>query len=466
VTFGQGETPGTAVATLTPYTRRRAARAAQARSRRPNGPDRDPPNRPAGAVALPIPVLPPPASAVAEPRTLYDPSPVRLPRRIGRLDDTFFSVDLPELNASASRGAISAAEFVAAISERLTPADLDGLVRIAPRMSHEELAYALGGLGIVVASAVKAERAESGDRQSMKALHAFPGMERTLLALAQISGRVPRDDHDTTWGKVTPPPWSFTGSDGERRFGEAVRRSEQDLGKAESSIDPLRCGLMSLEESVEALDEAAHWVDAYVPVQGDLAKRPFFHEFVAMRQFLQPQTIGGILYAPPNATNALRWTSLDHGVGLMEAYFADIAAKRGRLMPPLDRAQMQRSLALPTVCDRVAEAIGADPGHLAALSPDELQSRVLACRPGVRRGVMAAARLAKQMARLATVHLAVIQKNLVDPSAVQTAEEKQAQAVKPNVGVSGRGLEHTYDLCERRKQHPLVRLRIVKEDSK
>ncbi|HET9637682.1 MAG TPA: hypothetical protein VFP12_00575 [Allosphingosinicella sp.] len=371
------------------------------------------------------------------------------------------------MNSSASRGAISAAEFVTAISERLTSADLDGLVRLAPRMCEEQLAYTLGGLGVIVASAVKHERAESGDRQSMKALHAFPRIERTLLALAQVSGRVPRDDHDTTWGKgEVPQPWSFTGSDGERRFGDAVRRSEQDLGRAESFIDPLRSGTTSLEDSVEALNEAARWVDTYVSVQADLAARPFPGPFLAMREYLQPQIIAGITYPPPNATNALRWTSLDHGIGLLEAYFADIAAKRALLMPPLDRKEMKRSLALPTVCDRVADAIGAEPGHLAALSSAELQSRVHACRARVRKGIMAAAGLAKQIARLSSVHYAVIVKNLVDPTATLTAEERKAQPVNPEAGVSGRGLEHTRDLRDRRKRHPLVNLRIDKEDGK
>lgn len=223
---------------------------------------------------------------------------------------------------------------------------------------------------------------------------------------------------------------------------------------------------MPLADAVEALNEAARWVDAYVALQGELASRPFPGPFLAMREYLQTQTVGGIDYPPPNATNALRWTSLDHGIGLLGAHFVGIAAKRARLMPPLDRAEMERSLALPTVCDRVAGAIGADPGQLAALSPAELRSRVLACQAPVRKGIMAAARLAKQIARLSSVHYAVILKNLVDPTATLTPEEKQAQAVNPEQGVSGRGLEHTRDLRDCRMRHPLVKLRIDEEDDK
>jgi len=415
-----------------------------------NDNDPPPPTTPmAAALARPRQRL---ADAVGKPRV--DARLFPLPPRIGRLDEHFFSVELPELNNSVSRGALRAADFAAAVSARLSPADLGGLVRVAPALDADAALYVHGALGVIASSIVRHIRVETGNDATSAGLALVAGLEQALLALGHVTRLAPRDQEMTSWRIRAPlgPPWTWTGTDGERRFGEAVREAERLLGGAERLLWPVRAGFVALTHAVAVFDEATALVLEYRAVQTRLATHPFPAEFLAMRNFLGAFEVGGVAWPGPNATYAPSWNALDLAVGLMGEQFHVIARKRADNMTPDERAFIEHGIALPSLCVLLAETLHGPP--LETLSPAAIDQLVRDLdRLDVARSI---ARLAQATAQLASVHLAAIHKNLEDPVARMTPEERKALGVSPETGVSSTPLSVTKDLRKARMNHPLV----------
>ncbi len=415
-----------------------------------------PPTTPmAAALQRPTkPLLP----AVADPRTLpgRNLTVVPLRPRIGRITDQFLRDELPLMNMAVSRGEVSAAFVADAVRSRLSKFDLDGLARIAARLRTEDAIYVLGALGAIASSIVHHVRVESADRESSDGLNLIPGLEAALLAFGRATGLPPRDQAYTSW--LLGGPWTFTGTEGELRFGLAVREAERLLGMAVTLVADLRAGRVPLVEAVERLDAAAALVAEYRKIQSDLQIHAFPKEFLEFRDYLPPFMIGGRRVEGPNATFTRAWTDLDVALGLLGRAFHPVVRNRARYMPPWDRNEIGLSLAQPDLCGLVADAVGVDRSHLVLMSQKNLRRRLRRSPAKLDRAILAVSGLAWEVAKLAAVHWGVIVKNLKTPVEQMTPEERARLVTPPTGGVGGNHLQKTIDLMRRRLDHPLALL--------
>lgn len=412
-----------------------------------------PPHRPAGAAALPIP-KPPLVPAIASPRVL-DGSPLVLPLRIGKIDAQFLRTELPALNNAVSVRALSVGDFAEVIRCRLSASDLEAFNRIAPRLSPKLALYALGGLGAIASSAVRHVRVQTGDPDSSAGLHLFPGLEGTLVALGDITGRAPRDNQDTAWALGLPA--TFTGSEGELRFGHAVREANRLLGANDRVVMPIRSGDVCFADAVELFDEATKNVKEYALVQSDLIYNAFPADFLAMRSYLGSYVVGGVKLEGPNATYSAGWTGFEVSLGLLDGFRAT-ALRRTRFMSFEDREHIEASCQIPTLCEIVAESLGLARKALEPIDPREFGFRFKAAAPSLQRAILAVRALAKATAQMAATHVGTIKKNLTEPVSKIALAERERLGVSPEGGVSGTPLQHTFEQGARRMRHPLIRM--------
>ncbi|EZP83931.1 hypothetical protein BV97_01124 [Novosphingobium resinovorum] len=457
--------PGTVQVGLTPVSRpgdRRDRRGRGVPHRNPGQFD-SPPHRPAGAAALARPARPL-APAVAEPR-LLDASPLILPPRIGTIDEHFLRTELPALNNAVSDGALAVADFANVLQGHLAMADLEALLRIADRFSPMAALYILGALGTIASSAVRHVRVATGDNESNAGLELVPGLENALVRFGTVANRAPRDNHDTTWGLDFP--MTFTATEGEMRFGRAVREANRLLGVSNALLMPVRTGEVDFVEAVDRFVEATGHVKAYTLIQSDLAFNAFSDDFFAMRKFLGAYVVAGKRLEGPNATYTGGWCSFELSVGLLDD-FRTTAMHRTKFMSAEDRRHIETSCMLPTIAEIASMHLGVTEPSLETLDVEMLGKRLAATEPGMRHAIVAARGLMKANAQLAATHVGAIKKNLVMPASAMTDAERAHLGVSPDGGVSGTPLQVTFDQRTRRLLHPLVRMAVagVKEDTK
>lgn len=433
------------------------------RSWSPSSPPDPRPKAPV-AIALPRPVPPPTPAVATQFIPGFDPKLLLLPPRIGSITAEFLSVDMPRMNVAVTQGELSAEAFAAAVADRLTEADLRGLARTIGRMRRVDAHYAQGALGMIAASVVHHVRVETGDRETSGGLALIPGLEQALRACARATGLPPRDCAYTTW--LIGGPWSFTGSDGETRFGRAVRDADTILGDAVDLLSDLREARLPLRRAARQIEQAAERVATYRKVQADLSGRPFGPDFLAMRNYLAPFRVGRKRWEGSNATYTRPWTELDLATGLLGRPFRKIVRKRATYMPPWDRARIGHSLTLPSLCDLVADALGVGRTKLAAMSTEDLRTLAGTAPPALRPALRATARLAWEVAKLAAVHMGAIAKNLTKPVEALTEDQRNALVTPADGGVGGNHLRHTESLFQQRMAHPLAKWGKAEETAK
>ncbi|MEJ0061457.1 MAG: hypothetical protein WDM79_18685 [Terricaulis sp.] len=418
-------------------------------------PDNDPPpKRPSGAGALPVPVPPP------------EPAPyvqlIPLPIRVGRIPASFWGAELPALNRSVEQGEILPELAAGIISAMLSKAELEALARIARWMNEKDAVYLLGALGVIASSVERHDRKAYGADRSGFGLSRIQGLEAALSAFGMRTKRAPRDSAETAW--LIDPPWSWTVSDGERRFGEGVRAAQRLMGEAADLLQPLRAGLIPFEESAALTGRAAANVEENTNVQRDMAIKPFPEDFLEMRKYLGKILIDDIAREGPNATYTSGWTRLDLAVGVHGADFRDIAAVRTAHMPVAQQDIVKAELALPSIADLAADVLGVERDGFRDMDREALVVSANAAPVSLRPALIGASRLARATAKLAGVHWGVIQANLVKPVEIMTANELANAGVSPTAGVSGNDLEHTNRLRVERQSHPLAKVALRFDD--
>lgn len=321
---------------------------------------------------------------------------------------------------------IGAAEKNADFVRSLVPETYSkAILACVDRMSEQEALRHLALLGYLTSSLERQFRALHGNQCFGFALAALPGTEEALLALSERTERSPRDDAFTAW--IIDPPFSWTGTDGERRFGNAVRQIDRRMNLVADYLMGLRQGRMSLESAVPALKRAKAEIEACRDVMSDLARDPFPREFQAMRNFLVPICVGGRIYEPPNATYALGWNRADVAIGIYDERFRSALDERAGQMARSDANRLRSERTLPSL----AEIVAATDGSLA--------------------GVDAARKLAKTMAIFVGVHMGAIKANLPE------SEASGGMTHAASHGVSGRSISVTEEFRRMRLDHPLVR---------
>lgn len=175
-----------------------------------------------------------------------------------------------------------------------------------------------------------------------------------------------------------------------------------------------------------------------------------------MRNFLGRLRIGGESFEGPNATYTRGWNGLDVAVGVHGEDFHKIIRDRASHMNAEDATAIYASLELPSIADLVADLLGVKRNAMRSLGREELRARACALSKDEAPAFVEAARLARAVAWLAGVHWGVIGKNLVEPVASLSPEQREKLGVAPTGGVSGTGLEHTDRLRAERLTHPLA----------
>jgi hypothetical protein len=286
---------------------------------------------------------------------------------------------------------------------------------------------------------------------------AFPKLENVMLKLAARTGRVPRDDAHTQW--VTLPYLSFTASEGEERFANAVREIDGRMNKVADLLSSIRLGVVTFADGAPILDQARVEVEHCRKAMSDLAKNPFPDDFQAMRNFLVPLVVGGQEYEPPNATYAMGWNRADVAIGIVDRRFDNRLNVAIKHMSRDEAAKVRLELCYPTIA-QIAEMF--DPEHVG--NPSKADGIYVAA-------TKAAAELAREQARLTGVHYGATRTNLPKPGGSEGPEggpphgADGAAVLAPQVtheankGVSGRSTDELVELLKMRQDHPLTRRR-------
>ncbi|MGE3249884.1 MAG: monodechloroaminopyrrolnitrin synthase PrnB family protein [Hyphomonadaceae bacterium] len=354
---------------------------------------------------------------------------------------------------AVENGSLSALQAAASIKSIVDDRDIEALVRVADRLGDDDALFALGALGVLASSLERHDRLANGSGRRGFGMANLPGLEMALLAFGERTGRAPRDSAETAW--LIDPPWNWTNSVGEARFGNAVRQAERCLGAAAEALLPIRQGLAQLKDSADVLRFCAEQVEAYTRVQIELNRNPFPEDFLMMRNFLGTLRVGGRDYEGPNATYTRGWTGLDLAVGIVKPTFAEIALKRASHMCPNDAAAIRDSVALPSIADLTADLLGIDRSAIRSATPGQVRG-TSTLNGGGARAFLEAARLSRATAMLVGVHWGAINKNLTEPVAKLSDEERTKLGVAPTGGVSGTGLRHTDELRKERQAHFLA----------
>jgi hypothetical protein len=354
-------------------------------------------------------------------------------------------------NLRAEAGEDVAADTAAAARVALPLADL----KIRVPSHHEQALTALGTLGFVAASITRQHNLHHGPTTADYAFRAVPHLEDACLALANATGHPPRDSAATAW--LHEPPFSFTGTDGERRFGAGVRSAERLLGGATDLLGAVRAGRTPLADAVADIRSAVAHVTDYTVVLSDMAQNPFPVDFIAMRNFLVPLEVGRVQYEPPNATYIPGWNRLDVAVGICPELTNHLLAERIAKMPTAHAAEVRREQVLPALSEVIAATLGIPGPQIHTIAADELACRMRASPPELHAALAASCDLAHRVAKMIGVHWGVIRNNL--PSPIEGAGVSMTHAA--NAGVSGRSLAVTQELKAGRLTHPLVRAKFT-----
>jgi len=356
---------------------------------------------------------------------------------------------ITRLNNRNAAGFNSAYDLVKLLRSRLTQQSLVSIRETADDMDDVEAENRLGILGFITSSVESNFRKVCEPGCDGFAFAAFPALEGALTALGYRLGRYPRDDCFTAW--INNPPYTWTGSDGEIRFGAAVRDIDAEMNFAADLLIPIRKGEDSLADSVEALREASNRIKKCKTIMADLANKPFKDEFQAMRNFLIPMIVNGRRYEPPNATYAPGWNRLDVAVGNHDDRFTLQLDERVRHMASSDVAKIVEEKRLPSITQIVACSTGTGSDFM---SPDRIAAMTASLDQTTVEAVKAAAELAKTLSILAGVHMGAIRKNLPE------AEDDTNATHSAGNGVSGRPVSLTQELRDMRIHHPLTRTKL------
>jgi len=318
-------------------------------------------------------------------------------------------------------------------------------------ISHERAQAVLKELGYVASCVERQGIAVHGQEAEGCAFQLVPHLEHALLVLGDRLGRAPRDDAETAW--VMQPHLSFTRSDGEARFADAVRFINEQMGVVADMLQPVRDGRTPFASSVGMLDKATEIIRSCRGKMAGLAKDAFPKDFQAMRDHLVPLTVGGVFYEPPNATYLPSWNRVDAAIGIYDERWLDAIPGRIKNMPDQHRELLIKEMGKPTIADIVAGLVG-----------DRIKgmglSGIGAERPDLMPAVAAANALAKEHgAMLHGVHVGAIRKNLPEGSAGGHGAPGDANLHEQDKGVSGRSVSETDDLRAMRVGHWLTRLK-------
>lgn len=351
-------------------------------------------------------------------------------------------------NLSAARGLDVARDTALIFLSSISAQELHSIAANARTMCDVMALGLLSELGYIASSIEQQHRAIHGRGPSEFVFDVVPGLEPALVALGDRLGRAPRDDADTAW--ANGPAYSWTGTEGERRFGDAVREINDRMNCVAEEMLELRRGRIGLLGSVAMLERAVGHIRVCRDKMADLAKKPFPNEFQMMRNHLIEMMIGGKTYEGPNATYLPGWNRADLAIGIYDERFDDAISERIQHMPSADAAMITAERDLPSLAQIVVSTLGVD------LLQQEIDT-TLEKRPDYVAALRAAACLAKEMAIFVGVHMGAIKANLVaDPD----SPDDPGITHGAGRGVSGRPIDITEQLMQMRLRHPMSRMRI------
>lgn len=355
-----------------------------------------------------------------------------------------------KLNTTVDVNRDTAYALLKFLKPRLRVKRLRAIRAAADDMDEAGATRTLGLLGYLTSTVEYHFRKAFSSKGEGFAFAAIPGLEDALTALGFRLGRNPRDDSFTAW--INYPTYSWTGTDGELRFGAAVRKIDGELNQAADLLLPLRKGMVSLTESDAALQKATKHVTTCRTVMADLANNPFPDEFQAIRNFLIPLSVNGRRYEPPNATYASGWNRADVAIGNHDDRYIVQLDERIRHMASVDVAKISEERRLPSVTEIVARSTGTRSGFM---SPDRIAGIANSLDRSEAEAVKAAVELAKAIAMLTGVHMGAIKKNLPENG------NKEDVTHSASSGVSGRPITMTDELHDMRLHHPLTRAKLT-----
>lgn len=287
------------------------------------------------------------------------------------------------------------------------------------------------------------------------------GIDKMMLILGENLRGNARDDHFVYWGLDRFIP--YTSHQGEKEFAYVVKLSNNILNKSANNLRAIiqkRIDLDSHEASVlltEIVSELTNLHNAFKELDFKLGRDGFFA--MSMRQFLLPIKIGEKLHQGPNAKFYPGFARCDLVFGIKnDRYLTELKA-RLPFMTSEDKSVLEKELNLDTSPSLIEFLLG-------TIQPIEnvndhitLAMELSKLPRTFRQNLLTISRIAKLWIEISGIHLALIQKHLVNVK--QTAKPINLP-VPLSEGVSGASLQQVFDLHKLLRQHSWANTTFVK----
>lgn len=384
----------------------------------------------------------------------------------------FVRKELPLLNEQVAARQSCPHQLANLISRAMTPE----IIRTAtnPNLSAEQAMALLIPFGFCVSSVARHLSDFGIKRSPFELLPA--GVEEILLNLSRLTGLPPRDSHYTTWlNNDLVAPYTFDTNRGWKFFHEAVCLTDQQNRFAISALEVICNGYVDIasEDAYEYLTTAFLCVKRIYDFQATFTKRMETNksEFANMspeyfmnqfRTYFLGYKVGTEEWGGTNAANVASCVAIDLRMGLKDEQYLQTIKQRYRYYSTSDCTWMDKQLAMPTIMDKFAEALGISSESLRQLTDAEVEQlgEVPTISPALRKSFGAFAELVKVSGRLTRLHFGLIDTYLVKQFAKQQAEcplgyGSSNLAVSPLQGTGGASHEDTKRIRDMRLNHPL-----------
>lgn len=370
--------------------------------------------------------------------------------------DVFMRERFGVLNTAVESKSLSLSEFVKEVTPVLHACAVSA--DRSPILSITGARKQLGVLGMIASALEKHAQGEGDAPGAGVAL--VHGLEARLMQLARIAGRIPRDDHHSYWLEADgSSPATFTAHASEIYFIHAVRRTVRQQRAFLHAVEPLLLGEVKLSshEAETLLEVAATAVESLWHAHAGFAKHmePAFFG-ARMRTYLLSYPIGGAVRTGPNATNNSATPAFDFSLGLRDPDYCTTVRNRFVYYDSHEMNSVERAMSIPGLDEVFVEELLGESQPVATVTATQTAVALLG-KPCLVASARKLAAIGKRYREWSAVHAGRIRVDLVRWAEKLTPEQFSALRPSPAEGVSGQGLQRTFDLHARRASSYLAK---------
>jgi hypothetical protein len=339
---------------------------------------------------------------------------------------------------------------------------------ILENLDPERARRVLKVLGFLTSSAEK--HYQDRGHESGAGINRLPGAAQLMLDLAVVAHHPPRDSHTTYWfmnNALEKEPITFTGNPQEAKFNKAVNLTEEKHSESVALLRPICTGevaidtrgaanrLMTVARNTQAVLDEFRSIMEVLPEEHRRAIEPIFF-MMRMRTYLLAYPVGSKMWLGVNAANIPSQMALDYLLGIVTDEYAETVEGRLPFMPDEEQVVVANAMSIPSILDRLLEAMQLTPEQVVTLSHDELRTIAQDQPANLRYTLFAFELVLRVIAGMTAYHWSLIQNYLVKVAKDLPPEVLAKMPVPPTRGTGRKSHEDTWKIVEMRREHPVA----------